>query len=274
MNPFEKIFNYQLLSRLDESGTFMITSHERSWLKMMLQHPAAAEAFTAVTLDKLQLILELEQPLELTTVFVEKARSLERQVYHPHLRLLRRCLVNKSRIRLSFSIKGDQSRNEQLGFPYKLEYSMVKREWYLLWYHLRNHMLMSTRLQKISTITEESLPEEMSAKALADIQKILEKRKAEAFIQINKEYNRELSRILYAFSCFEKEVSYDASDDRYTIHLSFAGNESEYVLSKIRFLGKRVRIIGNEKLQQRMLETASKALERYGISDSSNETDT
>jgi hypothetical protein len=51
MNLFEKIFNYQIISRLDESGVFTITSHERSWLKMMLNHPAAAEAFEPHTLE-------------------------------------------------------------------------------------------------------------------------------------------------------------------------------------------------------------------------------
>ena len=53
MHLFEKIFNHQILSRLEDSGTFMVTSHERAWLKTMLEHPAAADAFTADTLAKL-----------------------------------------------------------------------------------------------------------------------------------------------------------------------------------------------------------------------------
>ena len=46
MNLFEKIFNYQMITRLENSGTFMITSQERSWLKTMLNHPSATNAFT------------------------------------------------------------------------------------------------------------------------------------------------------------------------------------------------------------------------------------
>ncbi|MFD2882018.1 hypothetical protein ACFTAO_49300 [Paenibacillus rhizoplanae] len=45
MNPFEKIFNFQIISRLEEAGSLALTSQERSWLKTMLGHPAAAEAF-------------------------------------------------------------------------------------------------------------------------------------------------------------------------------------------------------------------------------------
>ena len=81
------------------------------------------------------------------------------------------------------------------------------------------------------------------------------------------EYNGELSRILYAFSCFEKEVSYAADSNEYTIQLHFSSKDSEYVLSKTRFLGKRVRIIDGEHLRRRMLESATKSLARYAQFD-------
>ncbi len=57
MNPFEKIFNYQVISHLEESGTIPLTSHERAWLKRMLAHPAASEALTPATLQKLNDLL-------------------------------------------------------------------------------------------------------------------------------------------------------------------------------------------------------------------------
>ncbi|GED32207.1 hypothetical protein BCE02nite_33480 [Brevibacillus centrosporus] len=50
-------------------------------------------------------------------------------------------------------------------------------------------------------------------------------------------YNGELSRILYAFSCFNKEVTYNEERDAYRITLSFLMDDREYILSKIRFLG-------------------------------------
>ncbi|MGO4277207.1 hypothetical protein AB4Z22_46495, partial [Paenibacillus sp. TAF58] len=39
----------------------------------------------------------------------------------------------------------------------------------------------------------------------------------------------------------------------YTIRLTFLNNEAEYVLSKLRFLGKRVRVIKGEHLPRRDL---------------------
>lgn len=65
---------------------------------------------------------------------------------------------------------------------------------------------------------------------------------------------------MYAFSCFEKEVEYADEEDTYRIRLTFLGDECEYVLSKIRFLGMRVRIVDGDKLQRRMRESAAKAL--------------
>jgi hypothetical protein len=41
-------------------------------------------------------------------------------------------------------------------------------------------------------------------------------------------------------------------------------NELEYVLSKVRFLGKRIRILENDRLIARMRQTVSWTLQRYG----------
>jgi hypothetical protein len=90
MNLFEKIFNYQILSRLEDTGTFVVTSHERAWLRTMLGHPAAAEAFLPDTLQKLSSILENDPPMDVSEHIIEKAKSLEQPVYHPLLRPLRR----------------------------------------------------------------------------------------------------------------------------------------------------------------------------------------
>ena len=212
MSLFEKIFNYQILARLEDSGTFMLTSLERSWLK---------------------------------------TRS-------SILRPLRRYIMNRSGMRITIMGKKGIMLDEQAGFPYKLEYSMVKREWYLLWYQYRHRrMMMSTKLQKIAAITEVSCSREFSAKQLSTIAQLLDNRLTRAVIQVVSQYNRELSRILYAFSCFEKEVRYDVGADSYTIHLQFPSNEEEYILSKIRFLGKRIRIARGERLKQHMAQTAS-----------------
>lgn len=265
MNPFEKIFNYRILSRLDGSGTLLITSHERAWLKTMLKHPAAEQAFEADTLDKLRSALENDDCMDASDHLAEKARSKESQVYHPLLRRLRRYIASKSGIRLTYAIKNGREMADQSGFPYKLEYSMVKREWYLLWYHLRHRAFMSTRLQKISSVAEEPLPSSSDPDRIVNrLNRTLDSRKQEACIEVLRQYNKELSRILYAFSCFEKDVAYDPDEDTYRIRVHFPGDDGEYLLSKIRFLGKRVRVVEGDYIRCRMLESSRKALARYG----------
>ncbi|MBD2872753.1 WYL domain-containing protein [Paenibacillus arenilitoris] len=264
MNPFEKIFNYQILSRLEDSGTFMVTAHERSWLKTMLRHPAASEAFAPGTLARLAAMLEHDPALQTDGLLLHKAASKEKQVYHALLRPLRQAITGRSLVTLSYGIKNGRSYSEQTAFPYKLEYSMVKREWYLLWYHLRHRALMSTKLQKIAEARQAPCPEETYAKLLATVQSLMENRKRTADVIVVRQYNAELSRILYAFSCFEKEVRYDAERNEYTIRVSFQNDECEYLLSKARFLGKRVRLARGGHMQRRMLESATKALARYG----------
>ncbi|MNF19149.1 hypothetical protein D3C80_2237120 [compost metagenome] len=46
--------------------------------------------------------------------------------------------------------------------------------------------------------------------------------------------------------------------------LTYLGNEGEYVLSKLRFLGKRVRVTEGSLLKKRMRDSAVKALTQYG----------
>lgn len=271
MNLFEKIFNHQIMSRLEDSGTFMVSSHERAWLKTMLAHPAAAEAFTPDTLSKLQLILEPDPMMDTSSHLIEKARSMEKQVYHPLLRTLRRHIWNKSGVRLTYRIKSGRVNSDQPGVPYKLEYSMVKREWYLLWYHLRHRAFMTTRLKNIHSVTAEPIEASMVDSICRKIGRMLDSRKSVAVIEIVRKYNEELSRILYAFSSFEKEVEYDAEQDTYRVKVCLLGDDFEYLLSKIRFLGKRVRVAEGDYLKKRMLEASTKALERYGVDAESEE---
>ncbi|NQX60328.1 WYL domain-containing protein [Paenibacillus qinlingensis] len=266
MNLFEKIFNYQIISRLEDSGTFMVTSHERSWLKTMLGHPAADEAFTPETLDKLRAILAQDQVMDVSDHLIEKARSREKQVYHPLLRLLRRLITERSGIRLNYEIKNGRIQSDQTGLPYKLEYSMVKREWYLLWFDFRHHMFMRTKLDKIINVTAETLKTKDAETIQVKIKMALDARKGEAVLEVVRDYNRELSRILYALSSFEKDVAYDTENDVYSVKVTILGDETEYLLSKVRFLGKRVRVIEGDFLKRRMLESATKALARYGVS--------
>ncbi|MFC4599954.1 WYL domain-containing protein [Cohnella hongkongensis] len=271
MNPFEKIFNYQVISRLDESDSYALTAQERSWLKTMLEHPASSDAFTPDTLDKLQLLLQGEASIDIRGMLTEKAKSRERQVYHPLLRTLRRIVMRDMGIRLTYRIKHGGIQASQSGLPFKLEYSMVKREWYLLWYSARKRILMSTKLSHILSVEEMALPAERIAAMRDRIACLLDTRKAQTVIEVVRTYNAELSRILYAFSCFDKTVSYDEQSNLYRIRVAYLADESEYLLAKIRFLGLRVKVVEGDGLRKRMLESAEKALGRYGDSIGSAE---
>lgn len=265
MNPFEKIFNYQIISRLDEAQSIALTTQERSWLKTMLTHDTAEQAFLPDTLRKLQELTREDEASDSRELIIEKARSRERQVYHPLLRTFRRIIMQDKGVVLTYRIKHGGVKTGQSGLPYKLEYSMVKREWYLLWYSTRQHALMSTKLQNVVSAEETILPAARVDALKTKIAALLEERKEHAVIEVIRTYNAELSRILYAFSCFDKSVDYDEASDVYRIMVVYQADDSEFLLSKIRFLGLRVKIAEGETLQRRMRESAAKALGRYGV---------
>ncbi|WP_028596527.1 WYL domain-containing protein [Paenibacillus assamensis] len=265
MNPFEKIFNYQILSRLEDTGTFVVTAYERTWLKTMLEHPAANEAFTAETLLKLRQMLSMDIVMDTSEYLIEKALTQEKHVYHPLLRPLRRLISDRNGMKISFIVKDGRENVEHRGFPYKLEYSMVKREWYLLWFHMRHRTFMSTRIEQITSFSEQPISPKTADQILEKLSLIKHARKSEVCIEVVRDYNQELSRIMYAFSCFEKTVDYDEEHDKYQVRIHLPRDEYEFLLSKIRFLGKRVRVIKGDYLKKRMLEASTKALARYGI---------
>ncbi|MCL6660484.1 WYL domain-containing protein [Paenibacillus amylolyticus] len=267
MNLFEKMFNYQMMTRLNETGLFTWTSQERAWLRMMLNHPAAREALSAVTLDKMHNMLNGEQDLNLQDYLTEKAKSEENSVSHPLLRQLRLIILHHQGFRLIGRVRNGRTSQDEFGFPYKLEYSMVKKEWYVLWYAPRFDKLMSTKLHSIVTMEAQPVETDTASGYTARIAAITEKRKTTITIEVLPEFNQELSRILYAFSCFEKQVEYLEAEQTYRIELTVPRNEMDYVLSKMRFLGKRVRIADHTVLQERMSETAAKALARYAEKD-------
>ncbi|MBD3921337.1 WYL domain-containing protein [Paenibacillus sp. PR3] len=273
MNPFEKIFNYQMLSRLDESNAFALTAQERTWLKTLLADPSAVNAFTSDTLGKLHGLLAEEASTDIRGIIIEKAKSREKHVYHPLLRPLRRIIAQGHGCHISYRLKNGDKRH-QFGLPLKLEYSMVKREWYLLWYSTRGRMLMATKLVNLISADAVELTAERTASLHSRAAELLDKRKQHAVIEVIRMYNEELSRILYAFSCFDKTVSYDEQADRYHIHVTYPADEGEYLLSKIRFLGLRIRVTEDDYLKRRMLESSSKALARYGIGAERDDGDT
>jgi len=165
--------------------------------------------------------------------------------------------------RLSYRTKHGEARSNQSGFPYKLVYSMIKREWMLIWYSKSRRGLMYTKLDHILYIQGTSLPSFRIDRIKERLQKLMEKQKKQAIIEIHRRYNGEMSRILYAFSCFDKTVHYDEASDTYRIQVCYLEGECEFLLSRIRFLGLRVKVVEGSTLQARMQETAALALARY-----------
>ncbi|MEC0123580.1 WYL domain-containing protein [Paenibacillus pabuli] len=263
MNLFEKMFNYQMMTRLNETGLFTWTAQERAWLRMMLNHPAAPEALDPDTLEKMHNMLDSEQDLNLQDYLTEKAKSQENSVFHPLLKPLRQIILHQQGFRLTGRVRHGRTSQDQLGFPYKLEYSMVKKEWYVLWYAPLYNRLMSTKLHSILAVEAQPTQPETASHYTAQIAILTENRKTTVKIEVLPEYNQELSRILYAFSCFEKQVEFVEAQQTYRIELTIPRNEMDYVLSKMRFLGKRVRIADHAALRERMSETATKVLARY-----------
>ncbi|WP_106766764.1 WYL domain-containing protein [Paenibacillus faecalis] len=264
MNLFEKIFNYQIMTRLDESDSIAITSQERSWLKTMLAHSEAVHAFTPGTLEHLKELLHLENTsADVQDIILEKTKGYERSIYHPLLRTLRRLIMLERGFRLTYKTKLGDLRSNHSGFPYKLEYSMVKRDWVLIWYSAKRKSLMYTKLFNILYVQETTLPSDRMMEIKGRLANLMDNRKEHAVIEINRKFNRELSRILYAFSCFEKTVSYDEDTDTYHVTVQYPEDERDFLLSRIRFLGLRVKIIEGKVLQKRMQESAMKTLARY-----------
>ncbi|ASJ54757.1 WYL domain-containing protein [Brevibacillus formosus] len=264
MNLFDKIHNYQLVTRLDEAGVYPVTSHEKAWLALMLAKPSAAEIFEPATLDKLRRLTHLPDSESTEQErFVEKAQTQAKQLWSPLVRTLRRIILGKNHIKITAATnKGPVFRNQR-GVPYKLEYSLAKKAWYLIWLNMSSNRLITTPLHLIRSVDELYIEDVWYDSFLPTISEQIQQRKQMAKIVVIRRYNAELQRILYAFSCFDKEVAFDPESQVYTITLHFLSDEQEFILSRIRFLGLRVKVVENNQLKKRMAESATNALARY-----------
>ena len=233
-NPFEKIFNYQIMTRLEETDSIAITAQERGWLKMMLVHPEA-NAFTPETLKRLEEILHMEHSgAEMKEIILEKAKRQERSVYHPHLRILRRMIMQDQGFRLSYRTKLGETRqsvrfpvqirvfHDQTGMDADLVQQKPKRT------HVHKARSYSIYPRDITSAFSNRSHQERS-------QNLMENREKQALIEIHRRYNGELSRILYAFSCFDKTVHYDEDSDTYRIKVCYLKDECDFLLSVFAF---------------------------------------
>lgn len=264
MSLFDKVHNYELSRRLASSGAIAVTGSERSWLRLMLEHPSASSFLGAAAMDKLRLLLQEDPPLKLEHL-TEKARSRERRLFSPLLPQLAGAICSRSGLKLTYEVKESGIRHHVSAYPYRLEYAMSTKEWYLLWHRFRGRPLMRTRLSYIHRAEPWQLPAGEADRLDARIASLTAKRRTTALLELLPRYNRELSRILYALSCFGQEVQYDSESGMYRIEITYFKDESGFLLQKVRFLGKRVRIIAGSGLQNELRASAMKALARYAI---------
>ncbi|MFD2671466.1 WYL domain-containing protein [Marinicrinis sediminis] len=262
MHLFEKIFNYQMMNRLTETGTQAVTTHERAWLKTMLTHPAAQGALSPELFSKLNTLLQEESVLD-TTHLTQKGQSSAQPLHHPMLPKLRRMIMNEAGMELVLGNPKTKQWHHRRGLPYKLEFSLVKKEWYLLWIPLKGKGMMATKLNKIKEVHSYPLSDRLIAHLRGRCHAYMETQQKKAVIELLPRYKTELSRILYAFSCFDKKVEVALDQETYRIQLTYLPDEEEYLLSKIRFLGVRIRVVEGARLQARMLQTCTKALHVY-----------
>ncbi|WP_322904202.1 WYL domain-containing protein [Paenibacillus campi] len=265
MNPFEKIFSYQLAARLEERQIFTLTTQERSWLKLMLATDAAALAFDKATLMWLHQQLEPDHLPAVREMVVEKAASSQHTEFPAMLHPLRRIIRNKQAVVLQRQNKHGQLVAPECGVPWRLEYSAARQEWYVHWFNLDRSAPMTTRLAHIHTATEQAIAAESYNAICQRLELYIQADRHEITVQVLPIYNKELTRILHAFSCFDKRVRFDEQQQTYCIHVRFTNREREYVLNRLRFLGKRVQITEGDKFKQRMKDTAVRALARYGV---------
>ncbi|MFD1888186.1 WYL domain-containing protein [Paenibacillus wenxiniae] len=263
MNPFEKIFSYQLASRLEEQQIFTLTSQERAWLKLMLSSTAAEQAFQETTLVRLQQRLESDTMPGVQDVIVEKAASSQHTDFPSVLTPLRRIMRQQQAVLLQRQNKYGQEIAPEHGVPWKLEYSAARQEWYLYWFNLQRSAPMTTRLKHIQTVTKQSFRQQQHEFVRRRMESYMQAEQQEISVQVLPIYNKELTRILHAFSCFDKRVRFDEQQHTYFIEVRFTNSEREYVLNRLRFLGKRVQIVEGDDFKRRMKDTALRALARY-----------
>ncbi|QJC51051.1 WYL domain-containing protein [Paenibacillus albicereus] len=261
---FDKAHNHELSRRMAEAGAVAVTGRERAWLRLMLEHPAAEGFLGAAARAKLAELLAAEEPLPLGHL-VEKARSRERRLFSPLLPELAELVARRSGMRLAYSAKGGGALRHAEGYPYRLDYAMSTKQWYLLWHRASGRPLMRTRLTHVHGVEERPLPPGEADRLDACIAALSARSGETTVLELVPRYNRELSRILYALSCFRQEVRYDADEGVYRIELAYARDERGFLLQKLRFLGKRVRVLEGAALQEQMRASAVKALARYGI---------
>ena len=267
MPLFEKINNHELQQILLSTDTpAPLTKIERGWLKRMLELPASEDLLTVELQSKLRELLAREEAFPETAQLIEKGKTTVK--YSPAgslLRELRVALRDHCEVRLSCVQSGGEKYPDVLAVPCQLEFSMARREWYMIW--------LDPEMKKCKPVTT-PLRFVQEARILGAVQnwndhmrqfqEWLERSEDKVTILAEECYPGALLSVLNAFSCFDTQVATGEQKNTLRLSVHCQADEREYVLQKIRFLGRRVTVEGSKEFRERMRGTTEKALNRYG----------
>lgn len=267
MPLFEKINNHSLQQLLLTTDTPVpLTTIERGWLKRMLDLPVAGELLSEELRDKVEELVAQEEAFPEASRLVEKGKPAEKNSpTGSFLQELRIAIRDHCAIRLSYVQSGGEKRQDICAIPCQLEFSMTRREWYLVWLEPEMQMRrpITTPLRLVQAVQPfDAVPNWDDF--MRQFQELLEKSQDTVTVLAEECYPGALLSVLNAFSCFDTKVESGKQKNTLRLSVRFQADEREYVLQKLRFLGRRVTVEAPEYFRERMRGTAEKALGRYG----------
>jgi len=266
MPIFEKIHNYSFRQAVWEIGNpAPPTKIEMGWLKKMLENPQAKELLTDSFYEKLLTLVANETPFPNSSHVEEKGKpSAQYSSASVHLPVLRAAMRNCKSVIISYLQKNSKECFDVNGIPCRLEFSMARREWYLLWINPveQPNRPNTTPLRMIrdARIGEGVVDWEYYQSSLREW---FEQSQEMVQIKALECYPGALLSVLNAFSCFYTMVSSGKQKNTLQLHVRFLADEREYVLQKIRFLGSRVKVEEPEAFKKQMTLEIGNALARY-----------
>lgn len=247
-------------------GPFLPTNAEKTWLFHRLQS-SSTEAFLSNELKEktFKYLEDQKHSLDLKSVTIVKGIPNIEDPPHKHLRELRRLISDKLGMTIVYSTKNNKEFSEE-GVPFKLQYNIAKKQWYLWWLRAnpdledieRNRI---TPLSKIEDISEISLNRTKFTPLLNRLIPDSSKKKKATISWEPQVESLDTYRFFHAFSSFEKDVI--ESEGYYQMHVYYYQDEEKYLLSKIRLFGPHVRVLEPLSMQKELTQSAIEVLEKY-----------
>lgn len=292
---FEKIhsfaFREQMLEEMldldNEVFLMPLTIHEKTWLKSLLQSDEVGFFLKPETIQKLENLLKDVDVVDSSHLFEKFKFELHVEDDVDFLsntyKIVRQCIFNQRGFILTYYTNDGTQHQNLSGIPFRLEYLVHKKQWSVIWISTESNVaepeleqepepeLIYTPLRKIKTVQGFEVDVATSQHFSKVFSDLIHKDKSTARIVINQtvfkqhSIDEEKQRIFYALSGFDKELFYDEATNEYEMIIYYRPAEVENLLQKLRMLGRRIIINEPEELRVRMVNTAQRSLQRYGI---------